>query len=137
MRRFPDNEGLQLRAVEALVNVLCLVSDIGKEVFVGDCRGLRPVVRAMTRYPDNADLQERAVTLLGLICPIEGLRPALVRAGALSRVVAAAERHGAEAGGKVRHDGPAGGDAAAAETTTNEIQREAKTIVEQLGPLLL
>jgi hypothetical protein len=136
MRRFPDSEDLQLRAVEALVNVLGQTTTLGKVVFVRDFRGLPPVVRAMTRYPDNAVLQERAVALLRRICRIEELRPALVRAGALSRVVAAAERHGAEAGGKVQHDGPAGGDAAA-ETTTNDIQREAKTIVEQLGPLLL
>jgi hypothetical protein len=132
MRRFPDDEVLQLRALEALVSVLCHVSDIVKEVFVWDCRGLRPVVRAMTRYPDNVYLQERAVTLLGLICRIEDLRPALVEVGALSRVVAAAERHGADDDG--RRDGAAGGDTAGPPTYV--LQRGAKRIVAKLGPLL-
>jgi hypothetical protein len=67
-----------------------------KRRFVHSLCGLPPVVGAMLQYPESFELQIRAVAILAVIHSVEDLRPDLVRAGALSPVVAAAERHGSE-----------------------------------------
>jgi hypothetical protein len=67
-----------------------------KRRFVHSFLGLPPVMGAMLQYPESFELQNRAVAILAMFHSVEDLRPDLVRAGALSPVVAAAERHGSE-----------------------------------------
>jgi hypothetical protein len=88
MRAFPENEGLQWRAVEALHNVYEWGNDDDKGSFLKYRRGLDPAVAAAWR-----GLQHSALNLLLLFGRVEDLRPAMAR-WALARAIFAAEPHG-------------------------------------------
>jgi hypothetical protein len=95
LRTFTGHAAL-LRTLDVLHMIYFNADSYDKRRFVHSIHGLSPVVDAMLQYPESFDLQDRAVAILAVIHSVEDLRPDLVRAGALSPVVAAAERHGSE-----------------------------------------
>jgi hypothetical protein len=95
LRTFTGHAAL-LRTLDVLHIIYCDANSDEIRRFVHSIHGLPPVVGAMLQYPESFELQNRALAILAVIHGVEDLCPDLVRAGALSPVVAAAERHGSE-----------------------------------------
>lgn len=95
MKQFPDTSSVNSNASGGLRNLFndTSVRESSGRRFVEDLKGLELLLEAMKTFPNDAQLQEDCCVIFGAFATEKEMRDTMVRAGVLTAVSGAIERH--------------------------------------------